>query len=311
MPQFDKWLTSVAADDPVGKVARRAIKARLQAVGHFLKRAERAGSRDLEPVHQLRVWTRRASAAIDLFRDLLPRRKARKAKRTLRRVRRLGGEARDSDLLLQSLAQETATPQSAALARRIQKRRKRAQRPIDRVKRKLINRGKLKRLRKKLVAEVRVRGERRKSPEPTFRLWAREQLRELIDRFLTFDAAQLQDDEQLHRLRIAGKRLRYAAELSVAAFPRIETSGVYDQLVQLQERLGDAVDHLAAIERIEQLLDKASDEERAYLEAALEEHRRKFAVKKKKLIRYWTIARRRTLESRWKGVLQCRQPERS
>jgi len=304
MPQFDKWLADVAAGDPVSKVARQALKQRLEAVAHCLKRAENADNRDLDPVHQLRVWSRRTSAAQWMFRDLLPRGKARKLRRILRRLRRLGGKARDCDLLLRSLAEEPTTAQTIHLARRLKKRRKQAQRPIDRAKKKLIDRGKLKKLRKGLIGAIRLRGSSRKHKDPTFHTLVRERLQQLIDGFLAFDAAQLHEDEQLHRLRIAGKRLRYAAELSVAAFPRIESSGIYDQLAQLQERLGDAVDHLGSIERLEHLLEEAGSDERAYLQDAVAGHRKLFAAKKRKLIRYWTSARRRTLDSRWRGVLQ-------
>ena len=302
MAEFDKWLISVSADDCVTKVARRAIKQRTRAVAHFLKRAKGGGDNNVESVHQLRVWSRRATAALGMFGELLPRRKSRKLRRILRRLRRLGGEARDCDLLLQSLAAEPTTPQTLSLMRRLRKRRKTAQLDIDRAKRKLSDHGKLKRQRKKVLSAIQLRRGKRK--RLTFRDWASERLQALLERFIAFEASEFEEDERLHELRVAGKRLRYAAELSVAAFPRIESSGVYDQIVQLQDRLGDAVDHLAAIKRLQDVADDAPAEDRPYLEGSITEHRRQFSSKKRKLVRYWTSARRRSIESRWRGALR-------
>ena len=47
-------------------VARRALDARLDLVGHYLPRAADAAD-ETENVHQLRVATRRAMAAMQIF----------------------------------------------------------------------------------------------------------------------------------------------------------------------------------------------------------------------------------------------------
>jgi CHAD domain-containing protein len=211
MAKFDKWLTDASADDRVSAAARRALRDRLKAVRHYLAAAKGATSREQEPVHQMRVWSRRASAALRMFRDLLPRRQSRKMQRVLRKIRQLGGDARDCDLLLLSLADEHTTSETVRIARLLKQRRKAAQKPIDRLHRKLVVRGKLKRRTKKLVRSIRWKGKARS--EPNFRDWAAEQLSELMQAVFSFDSAMLQSDDQLHQLRIAGKRLRYAAEL--------------------------------------------------------------------------------------------------
>ena len=66
MPRFQKWLTGVPPDAPADGVARAALAERLLAVSHFLDKSI-GDSDEAEAIHQLRVWTRRAAAAIDLF----------------------------------------------------------------------------------------------------------------------------------------------------------------------------------------------------------------------------------------------------
>ena len=302
MAEFDKWWTQASGDDPVTKVARRALRHRLRAVSHFLKQAEGTTSRTPELVHQLRVWCRRTATALQMFEKLTPKRSAGKLKRTIRKLRRLGGQARDCDLLLRSLADEPTTAATVRISRRLRKRRHDVQHALDRAKRKWIDQGKLKPLRKKVLAGIRWPKKGRKSREPDFRFWARERIELLLAALVAFDASDLQLDDRMHAMRIAGKRLRYAAELSVVAFPQLG-GGLYDQLVDLQDRLGDAVDHLANIERLGGLLEESSEADRAYLVAAIAQQQTQLMQKRRKLARWWTPARRRELEGRWRGAL--------
>src|SRR5262245_35539503 len=71
MPRFEKWLIGVSASAPVDHVARRALVVRLRAVKHYLD-AALSGPDEAEGVHQLRIWTRRAEAALKLFRQAIP-----------------------------------------------------------------------------------------------------------------------------------------------------------------------------------------------------------------------------------------------
>src|SRR3954468_7714982 len=107
MPRFEKWLTAATPDAPADSVARIALAERLVAVRYFLDKAL-GGSDEAEQVHQLRVWTRRASAALRLFEPALPRSQARRMKKLLRRLRRAAGAIRDCDIHLQRLRREQA-----------------------------------------------------------------------------------------------------------------------------------------------------------------------------------------------------------
>src|SRR4051812_15089072 len=91
-----KWLPDVSPDDRAVDVAARALAGRLDAVRRYLKRAARSA----EPgdVHQLRVWARRADAALALYADLLPPRRVKWLVKWLKRLRRAAGRVRDSDV---------------------------------------------------------------------------------------------------------------------------------------------------------------------------------------------------------------------
>src|SRR5262245_16207437 len=97
MPADGKWIEGLNSDMPLGKAARRVFAARLAAVTkHWRPAVEQPN--DPENVHQLRVATRRASAAVDIFGDLLPKRLFRRLKKRLRQLRRSAGAARDWDV---------------------------------------------------------------------------------------------------------------------------------------------------------------------------------------------------------------------
>ena len=88
----DKWVQGTSPRDPATDVAVRTLRGRLSAVWHCLPLA--ALEPDLEKVHQLRVWSRRAAAALGLYEDLLPRRQFRWLKKRLRKIRRAANDAR-------------------------------------------------------------------------------------------------------------------------------------------------------------------------------------------------------------------------
>src|SRR5688572_28787502 len=99
----EKWVEGVSPDDRTCDVAVRSLRGRLRAVLHYLPLAADKAQEDVEHVHQLRVWTRRATAALVLYQELLPRRRFAWMKKQLRRVRQAANEARDCDVLLARL----------------------------------------------------------------------------------------------------------------------------------------------------------------------------------------------------------------
>src|SRR5438874_1912100 len=93
-----KWIPGLTSDTPVVEAARLVLSVRLDVVGHFLPLATQHADDDVEHVHHLRVATRRTAAALRLFRDCLPAKRAKEARKRLKRIRRAAGEARDWDV---------------------------------------------------------------------------------------------------------------------------------------------------------------------------------------------------------------------
>src|ERR1700724_2804960 len=95
-----KWLPELVVDTRLETATRRTLGRRFQVVHRYLTLAVNDSAQDTEYVHQLRVGTRRAGAALRLFAVCLPEKVHRKARRFLRRIRRAAGAARDWDVFL-------------------------------------------------------------------------------------------------------------------------------------------------------------------------------------------------------------------
>src|SRR4051794_33720985 len=98
-----KWISDLKPQSPLAEAARHVLFVRLQVVKDHLPRATLEADRDIEYVHQLRVGTRRADAALRIFKACLPKKVHRKARRRLRKLRRAAGAARDWDVFLADL----------------------------------------------------------------------------------------------------------------------------------------------------------------------------------------------------------------
>jgi nitrite reductase/ring-hydroxylating ferredoxin subunit len=93
MPQrTTSWLVTDGPDAAVGQVAMRTLRGRLRAV--WAEAHAAAEGTAPEHVHRLRVATRRTLAAFDVFRDVLPAKRAAWFRKRLRLLRRAAGEIR-------------------------------------------------------------------------------------------------------------------------------------------------------------------------------------------------------------------------
>src|SRR5579871_2388326 len=98
-----KWIDGLAPDMPLHSAARHTLDIRLGVVREYLLTAVHEADGDPENVHQLRVGTRRADAALRIFADCLSKKVYRKARQRLKRIRRAAGAARDWDVFLSDL----------------------------------------------------------------------------------------------------------------------------------------------------------------------------------------------------------------
>ena len=274
-----KWARGLTAATPLAEAARRVLTARLETVRDSLPPALHESDKDREHVHRLRVGTRRAQAALDIFEPCLPAKVTKKAKKHLRRLRRAAGEARDWDVFLASL--------SAWAERQTAKHRPGLDCLLGyALVRRLVAQARLEETGKgspfsfdlflgKTVAAV------RKARDPDLRTLgdlARPLLGGLLKELDRAAARDLDDDEHLHQVRIIGKRLRYAMEVFADCFAPPFREQLYPAVEQMQEILGGANDSQVACRRL-----KAVDAE---LKALLPEERKRSRPGLEKLLRY-------------------------
>lgn len=281
---------------PVGRVACRILRARLAAAWSALQDAC-ADRPDADAVHRLRVATRRGLAALDAFDELLPERRRDWFRRRLRRIRRVAGEARDLDVLAQTLGPDAAfTPMNpgpqarARLVAMLSRRRVQSRQPIRAMRDRLAAADWAGRL-ERLLDRVTRRGR-----HETFARYAVRRFKPVMRRFFDRTDRRLEDDRELHRLRIEGKKLRYTLEIFAPVFaPRVRNR-CEQSLQRLQATLGTFTDHAAAADRFRRW--SKADGLRS-LRGALASLRRRESDRadraRKSFAKWWKPARRRAL----------------
>jgi CHAD domain-containing protein len=251
-----KWIDGLTATTETVDAARRVLSVRLEVVREELPPAVRESENDPEHVHQLRVATRRARAALDIFACCLPSKVYRAAKKQLRDVRRAAGEARDWDVFLANLAgpeQRQNRRWSAGLDFLMGyglAQRAAAQNDLCRVA------GEVPFGFDRFVADT--VGEVHAPHQPGARALvglARPQLTTLIADVDEAAARDLGNYEHLHLVRIDGKRLRYAMEVFADCFAPAFREELYPAVEEMQEILGNANDSHVAAGRLEKLRD--------------------------------------------------------
>ena len=180
----EKWVQGLSPADRTIDVAVRTLESRLGAVLYYLPLAAKRADEDAEYVHQLRVWTRRATAALRPYEDLLPRRRCSWLKKQLKRVRRAANNARDCDALVERLSKEQSGRGEKRWLEATQAEPAEAQKAVVAVYERLCHDDRFPRRIDKLLERVRSRGEEKAASEiDRFGVWARTRLRPIIERF--------------------------------------------------------------------------------------------------------------------------------
>lgn len=287
------WLVVEDGRTPASQVARRALRKRLDAVWIELQAA--AGERpDADRVHRLRVATRRTLAAVQAFADLLPAKGRDWFAKRLRKVRRAAGEARDLDVLTDRLGREAGAaasrPARERLVAMLSRRRAASRTPIRQLRDAL------------LAADWHGRAERllddvgRRGRDRPFAEFARRRFRPVMTRFFVKADRRLRSAEEIHQLRIEGKKLRYALEIFACVFPARERVRCEDALQRLQDTLGAFTDHAAAADRFDRWA--RSDGiglEQQTLVALHDLEAAEASKARKAFVKWWSPARRRWL----------------
>jgi CHAD domain-containing protein len=295
MSRFDKWLTGVGKSC-VSAAARKALRSRLKAVEHYLRAAAHSPASRIEPVHQLRVWCRRAASALKIFEPVVPRKKFKWFQRKLKKIRRAAGAARDCDVLLARLKQEPPSAAGERLAKALAKRRKSAKPPLVELHKSLGTSGKLKHKTEKLLDKLAWRGN---DGEPQFAEWCPTSLAPVLSDFLRHAQRRITGPAALHALRISGKHLRYALELTAACYAPGVRERIYPELSEFQDRLGQVCDHLAAQQHFRELQSAAdSADDRQFFQAVANNEQKLFETTRAQFLRWWSTSRKRAFAGR-------------
>ena len=233
-------LGKLTAQTPAGEAASVMLADAARRVAEHLPE-DVADLEDQRAVHKLRVSTRRAAAVVRGFKGVVRKKDLKRLRKTLKQIRRAAGPVRDRDVLEalvdDRIARTTDRPQALGLsycagvlgAGAADNRRD----CWSALQKKRIER---------LVADA-ERAEVRKSARKT-PLGELGTLRigEARDAFNDARGADLRDIDNLHALRIAGKRLRYSMELfgRYTAIPHLKTD--LKRLKALQDDLGEIND---------------------------------------------------------------------
>lgn len=263
------------------KAARKAVHDRLRVVARRLGPAADPPEDDPDPIHRLRVATRRATACLDAFGPCLRDKEARRVRQMLKGLRRAAGGLRDLDVLgalFRGLAVEepAIAPALGDVIVWCEGERGAARGLLSEAVEACPPR-RLERAGLRLAASARkaeIDGEKhgRLGPYGLARIGA-------LNRGLS-DWIELRPrtPESLHNARIEAKRLRYALEwFAVCLDPEI-ASGVRRDLRGLHEVMGGYNDLVVAGTRLEEMAGLGVlDEERAGSILAVLEPRRESA----------------------------------
>lgn len=205
---------------------------------------------DPEDIHQLRVCSRRAGTAVKALASHCPSRERRPLVRALREIRAVAGQARDYDVFNDSLrgwresAPAEAQPAVTFLVGYALGERSAAQRALARAFAELPPKELDRRWRR---VSKSLRGTR--DAETLGDLIEPELQPRLKSVLAALDEADL-TTEQLHALRIEGKRARYALELFAGCLDVEAARRGLEALAELQEILGSLNDSTVTLARL-------------------------------------------------------------
>ncbi|HEY7328692.1 MAG TPA: CHAD domain-containing protein [Gemmataceae bacterium] len=292
-----KWISDLKPGTPLAEAARHVLFVRLQVVRDYLPRAALESEKDIEYVHQLRVGTRRADAAVRIFGDCLSKKYYRKARRRLKKVRRAARAARDWDVFLADLLQREQRADAKyrggldfLIGYAI------GQRTAAHAELEAVYHEEGPTFETLLVHTIDSIQPPDGQPAPAILVDLARPM--LFDRLKELEQAalgDLSDYTQLHQVRIAGKRLRYAMEVFADCFDPEFRETLYPRIEQLQEILGRANDSHVAAQRLIELRERlhascptAWPRLQPGFEQLLRAHQRRLPQERRRFLKWWS-----------------------
>ncbi len=289
-----KWIIGLSPDMTLKTAAGHVLSTRLDVVLHWLPRAVHEAEQDAENVHQLRVATRRADAALRIFRPCLPGKAYRNGRARLRTIRRAAGAARDWDVFLIELRQRAKTAKDSDLpgldflTGYAAGQRSAAQGGLEHVE---IDSPQC--FSDFVAGTLEQLHECHEDGKTKLIDLARSLLAELMAELREKATSDLTDYEHLHKVRIAGKRLRYALEVFADCFAPPVRERLYPMVEEMQDLLGRANDSHVAAGRLVELRSRVRgwedtrDRLMPGLEGLLRFHQRRLPQERRRFLKWW------------------------
>lgn len=286
-----KWIDDLKAAMPVADAARLALRVRLEVVHAYLEPVLKSSEKDPEMVHDLRVGTRRATAALDVFAYLLPNKACKKARKRLKKLRRAAGMARDWDVFFTTLDEQTPLRAGGdALRGYVIGRRLATQAELRQEGQAFADN--FEAFSSGIITEV--ASEPGKHEPQVLRGLAGPLLSDLLEELRQAAGRDLTDFAHLHRVRIIGKRLRYAMELFVDCFEAPFRDQLYPLVEEMQDILGRANDshvahsHLGELRRFMRAAHpKLWKRYKADVDALQRFHQRRLTLERRAFVKWW------------------------
>lgn len=273
-----RW-AKLAGNTEVGTASQFVIAGQLAKLKQYVGKLQSSDSDDVDAVHQLRVYCRRIHATIDVLDEYIPKEHVKALSKPTKRLRKAAGKVRDWDVLaidLNSLKPEASDREHLAiehLQNKYGKRRAKARKKLgDR-----LNQLDEKQFWPWVAEHYEVQDSSDDDVSGTnrgtkFHEVAHLKLRDELERFLsTFTEQEFGSPRDLHLLRIATKRFRYALDVFASCFTKEAFKDVYAPVKELQDALGMINDAAQFAERFADWRVKSSDKELRGSLAMLEE----------------------------------------
>ena len=243
-----KWQVIPAAG-PTVEAVRGTLETFLDEACRRFRQAGRKGLENSEHAHQARVWSRRATAALALYRDWLPNKAYRNVRDGLRDLRRAADGARTWDVWLDWLRDHAGIPGMEAWMEQAEIRQRKAYRALARARRADTSLATLGETSRKVLERIACRHLDGGSGDAAVEA-VRGSVRARMDTFFGAMPVGSSGMGDFHRFRIAGKKLRYTLELTHSLFDPALRQELYPRLTALLDRLGELNDLAGFLKRV-------------------------------------------------------------
>lgn len=219
--------------------------------------------RNIEDIHDLRVASRRVRTSLGIFADSLPAKKTKIWMRDIKAITKAYGQVRDLDVQIDLLNQiyksiDDRSIQSGLRRIRLRLRQKRQvkENTTQKISRSLLENTSLLEMEAWARAVLEIEAETYQAHGPLFQL-GYEHVQNRLDEFLFFEVFIFDPTriEELHQMRIAAKRLRYALEVFSNLYGG-KSDFALDVARQTQQYLGEIHDADVWINYIPAFMDK-------------------------------------------------------